>query len=282
MQFKGLFVALTLACVGSHPIAIAQDKDLQSEREWIVIQPQDFSNEVLFERRGQAIVRSSRYEARGAPFGDFDGDFDIDQHDYYAMQVCLSFSGPGITVPPACLVFDRDVDGDVDLIDAAEFQTVFTGTVVGVFVEAGELVPVIASPNGYYSGVPGAWGNNALNGLARQGGYAQDDFWYQWTLIAKPENAGSVVISNLAAATTAYTVLPPLRSGDYVFQLKVTNLVTIEYGIDTVALALTVAGDIDSDGVADPDDNCPTVSNPDQANSDGDACGDACEGDCGG
>jgi len=36
--------------------------------------------------------------------------------------------------------------------------------------------------------------------------------------------------------------------------------------------------DSDDDGVCDADDNCPTIYNPTQANADGDAAGDACDG----
>jgi hypothetical protein len=38
------------------------------------------------------------------------------------------------------------------------------------------------------------------------------------------------------------------------------------------------AGDSDGDGVANGDDNCPDVANPDQADADGDGTGDACDG----
>ncbi len=40
--------------------------------------------------------------------------------------------------------------------------------------------------------------------------------------------------------------------------------------------------DTDGDGVKDDDDNCPQVANPDQADSDGDGIGDACDSDNGG
>jgi hypothetical protein len=52
-----------------------------------------------------------------------------------------------------------------------------------------------------------------------------------------------------------------------------------EENIDTPqTIALEAQADEDNDGVADEFDNCLTVPNPDQANSDGDAAGDACDG----
>jgi len=42
--------------------------------------------------------------------------------------------------------------------------------------------------------------------------------------------------------------------------------------------AMPLPGDMDGDGMADGDDNCPTVANPDQADADGDGAGNACDG----
>ena len=51
------------------------------------------------------------------------------------------------------------------------------------------------------------------------------------------------------------------------------------YGIDatTLSAAIGVCSDADGDGVNEPVDNCPLVSNAGQADSDADALGDACE-----
>ncbi len=70
----------------------------------------------------------------------------------------------------------------------------------------------------------------------------------------------------------------PMISGDAsftVFRSAATNLVPADTnGVnDDFVHDL---GDADSDGVPDPFDNCPSVSNPDQADSDGDGVGDAC------
>lgn len=65
--------------------------------------------------------------------GDFDGDGDVDQIDYASFAECMF--GPNVTPTPGgglttqdCLdAFDSELDGDVDLDDAAMFQANFTG-----------------------------------------------------------------------------------------------------------------------------------------------------------
>lgn len=51
----------------------------------------------------------------------------------------------------------------------------------------------------------------------------------------------------------------------------------IDAGLADAAADAGPPRDTDGDGIADPDDNCPTVANADQADEDGDQIGDACD-----
>jgi hypothetical protein len=50
-----------------------------------------------------------------------------------------------------------------------------------------------------------------------------------------------------------------------------------EFAEGTALIPYGTSNDLDFDGVPDPSDNCPTVANPDQADSDGDGDGNACD-----
>jgi hypothetical protein len=57
--------------------------------------------------------------------GDFDFDGDVDLVDFAQFQLC--FTGAGGPLPPGCEPGDFDDDGDCDLVDFAGFQLAFTG-----------------------------------------------------------------------------------------------------------------------------------------------------------
>ena len=59
------------------------------------------------------------------PNGDADGDGDVDLDDLMGFVDCLG--GPdGGYAEPSCEVFDFELDGDIDLVDFAAMQGVFT------------------------------------------------------------------------------------------------------------------------------------------------------------
>ena len=66
--------------------------------------------------------------------GDWDGDLDVDLDDFNAFEDCaegpglLADPGSGIGCASTCeMVFDVDLDGDLDMIDFADLQVLFTG-----------------------------------------------------------------------------------------------------------------------------------------------------------
>ena len=67
----------------------------------------------------------SLYARPGDVDGDSDVELDVDLADHALQADCLT--GPGGTRGAACEFADTDGDGDVDLFDIAENQTLFTG-----------------------------------------------------------------------------------------------------------------------------------------------------------
>ncbi|HET9852960.1 MAG TPA: hypothetical protein VFP56_10695 [Candidatus Limnocylindrales bacterium] len=90
--------------------------------------------------------------------------------------------------------------------------------------------------------------------------------------------AGYADVKSITVSGTA----PSGSAGTYTFDVvPTTSAVNLNPNPAKVTITLTVsapsAPDGDSDGIPDSSDNCPTVANADQTNTDGDALGDACD-----
>jgi Thrombospondin type 3 repeat len=95
-------------------------------------------------------------------------------------------------------------------------------------------------------------------------------------------NAGVVDINSCVDVQDAADI-DTSTAGSYVFAVKATDTAG---NWTTVSTHFSVGSgndggltDTDGDGIPDSSDNCPSVPNPDQADSDHDGFGDACDGD---
>lgn len=113
-----------------------------------------------------------------------------------------------------------------------------TPVTVPIVVEAGTLRPGRAATGQFFSDVPGAPGNNALNGSASQAGVDSSLLSLLWTVDSQPSGSGAVTFSNPAAGATAWTISPPASAGNYVFKLTATNTATSQTNSDTVTVQL--------------------------------------------
>ncbi len=107
-----------------------------------------------------------------------------------------------------------------------------------LLVDAGGLNAARAALGAIASGVPGAAGNNALNGSANQQGTDADAIATAWTVDSQPDGTGAVTFSNGSKLETAWNIGAPASAGTYVFRLTATNENTSESAFDTTSLVL--------------------------------------------
>jgi hypothetical protein len=86
-----------------------------------------------------------------------------------------------------------------------------------------------------------------------------------------------VTINGSASPGGAQVIANPTHAGAYVWDDGLLSLGGSH--VVFVSDSVVIGTDTDADGLANTADNCPTVANPDQLNTDGDTLGDACDAD---
>jgi lysophospholipase L1-like esterase len=100
-----------------------------------------------------------------------------------------------------------------------------------------------------------------------------------------PHTGGAVVTLSATDAAGIAGIEYKLNGGQYLRYTSPLDLPTgtvltwraVDINGNSEATQTCTIGDSDCDGIADGSDNCPLVANPNQANTDGDEYGDACE-----
>lgn len=177
----------------------------------------------------------------------------------------LGTVAPGATIT-APVSFQLRCDGNKH-VDKG--QTVTMGQTAASLDGSAAVASTVSSTTATIGAVPDAWPDD-VNGSANCGATP---------LTPLPDNGDSVV-----------TIKAPQTFGPHTVEVTYKPIAFSPSGSDdnsditsqttSVTFTFTVgSADGDGDGVLDSSDNCPNVSNSDQANLDGDAFGDACDGD---
>jgi hypothetical protein len=99
---------------------------------------------------------------------------------------------------------------------------------------------------------------------------------------------GDTMVFSLVSAPTGMTInsstgvigwtVPAVITGSYAVTVRVADRADGTALTDTQSFSITLQ-DTDDDGISDFSDNCPSISNTDQANNEGDSQGDLCDSD---
>ena len=190
--------------------------------------------------------------------------------------VCPNSGGAVCLIERGTFLFSEKTQSCIDGggVGAVVYNNV-PGSFNGTLGELQSSIPVIG-----VSDTDGALLLAMLGQTASLGVGASDYSRLQGTSMASPHVAGvAALIWSLAPASTPAQIRSAMTST--AFDLGLAGRDT-SFGFGLVQASAAVAaltGDADGDGIAGPVDNCPSVGNVSQLDTDGDGAGDACDDD---
>jgi hypothetical protein len=293
-QGAGAFAPQVLYVTGDNPLSIAPaDVNADGFLDLVVAVDHSSCLSILF-NQGNGIFSLGSACGLGGAYsvcaGDLDGDGDVDLAAARTFQHSVSvlrnrgagdFDAPTSyqvgDLPNQLCAVDIDGDGDLDIVTSNDGPT----NDVSVLLNNGDgtYAPAISYPAGYEPS------SAAVGDIEGDGDIdlVVSNRHSDYLTVLTNDGQGAFDSSTLGFSVSPHGTCLVDLDGNRKLDLIVTNYEADQVG---VFLSKRTCVDTDGDGYGDsghPEndcsvDNCPTIANPDQMDSDADGIGDACDG----